>query len=252
MVTFDSRTAGTSAEIWNADARRHRLPELRLEGIDELIVIAAHPDDETLGAGGLIAECSIIGIPIHVVVVTDGAGSHPHSTTVTPVGLAVRRRRETTNAVRRLAPAAVVTFLDFGDGTIRENREQVRIEVDCIVAKASQNALLVAPWRGDGHRDHRILGEVTAEANAGRGIRFLEYPIWLWHWSSPELDSTPWKQFSALRMSESTLAAKNAAIRLHESQVAPLSAAPGDEAVLDSQFLRNFEHDAEVFIAPER
>ena len=36
------------------------------------VVVAPHPDDETLAAGGLIAALTSRGIPVTVVAVTDG------------------------------------------------------------------------------------------------------------------------------------------------------------------------------------
>ena len=43
------------------------------------MVLSPHPDDETLGAGGLIAEACAEGQDVDVIVVTDGSGSHPRS-----------------------------------------------------------------------------------------------------------------------------------------------------------------------------
>jgi LmbE family N-acetylglucosaminyl deacetylase len=247
MVTFDARLPGTAAEVWAADDRFAALPSLSLSGVSELIVFAAHPDDETLGAGGLMSECAARGIPVHVIVVTDGGASHPDSSSISPVHLAVLRRLEVSKATELLAPSATLTFWDFEDGTIRENRERVLAEVLCVVERASENALMVAPWRGDGHRDHRILGEICAEAIEGTGVSMLEYPIWMWHWSSPDADTTPWDTLSAFHLSEKSVVAKRRAIALHRSQVAPLSLDPGDEIILNPLFLRNFDLDIEVF-----
>src|SRR5688572_26068919 len=39
---------------------------------DRLLVVAPHPDDESLGAGGLIARAVARGAAVHVVLATDG------------------------------------------------------------------------------------------------------------------------------------------------------------------------------------
>ncbi len=44
--------------------------------------VAAHPDDETLGAGGLLALTARAGVDVDVVVATDGEASHPDSPTL--------------------------------------------------------------------------------------------------------------------------------------------------------------------------
>jgi LmbE family N-acetylglucosaminyl deacetylase len=43
------------------------------------VVLSPHPDDETLGAGGLIAGARSRGEVVDIIVVTDGSGSHPRS-----------------------------------------------------------------------------------------------------------------------------------------------------------------------------
>lgn len=249
MAIFDSGLPGTGAEIWAADERLAALPRLELTGISEVIVIAAHPDDETLGAGGLMAQAAAAGIAVKVIVVTDGGASHPNSSSISPVHLAVLRRLEVANATELLAPKADLVFLDFEDGSIFESRDQVLTEICAVVDRAPDTALLVVPWRGDGHRDHSVLGEICRQAVEGSGKRLWEYPIWMWHWATPDHDLTPWDSLTALVLDDHTAALKHEAIRLHHSQVAPLSADAGDEVVLNDTFLRNFDLGVEVFIA---
>ena len=65
------------------------------------LVLAPHPDDETLGAGALIAQASGAGRLAGVVYLTDGSGSH--ATQRGPWGRMVDvRRREAGSALRRL------------------------------------------------------------------------------------------------------------------------------------------------------
>jgi LmbE family N-acetylglucosaminyl deacetylase len=54
--------------------RDNVIPDTSLAGIQRLLVIAPHPDDETLGAGGLIQEALAEGIDVKVIVVTNGDG----------------------------------------------------------------------------------------------------------------------------------------------------------------------------------
>src|SRR6187399_2442164 len=65
------------------------------------VIISPHPDDETLGAGGLIASQIRRGIPVDVVAVTDGEAAYPGQT-----DLAAVRRAEQENAVRELGVSA--------------------------------------------------------------------------------------------------------------------------------------------------
>ena len=122
MVSFDHREPGTSEQRWAADGRLATRPLLSLDEIDALIVIAAHPDDETLGAGGLIAACAARGLPVRVVVVTDGAAASGHP----DAGLVSRRSAELAAAVAELAPDAVIDELGFADGGALEDRAAIR------------------------------------------------------------------------------------------------------------------------------
>jgi LmbE family N-acetylglucosaminyl deacetylase len=144
VVTFDAAEPGTPAELWLHDSRLPELAAVDLTIVEHVVVVAAHPDDETLGAGALIAESGLRGIPVTVVVVTDGAASHPDSPTTTPDELRRMRASEALLAVHRLAPDAVVHLLAFPDGRVAENRDAIRTAVGDLLPDVS--TLLVAPW----------------------------------------------------------------------------------------------------------
>jgi len=248
VVTFDSSLPGTPAEAWTSDGRLSELRPVDLGPNDRVIVVAAHPDDETLGAGGLIAECFALGIPLEVIIVTDGAASHPTAPNGDPAALAAIRAAEVRAAVGILAPGTAVTLLGYPDGGIRELRDEVHDALATLLERSPGTTLLVVPWRGDGHRDHRVVGEICADLAASFALRLMEYPIWMWHWSTPENAVTPWPQLASLALRPQSIAAKRLAIAAYPSQVLPRSSAPGDEAVLHPRFLRNFGRPMEVFV----
>ncbi|TWC96599.1 LmbE family N-acetylglucosaminyl deacetylase [Sphingobium sp. AEW010] len=70
------------------------------------LVLAPHPDDETLGAGALITHCAANGRLGGIVFLTDGTGSHPEGTP----RVAATRRREARNALGRLGAKAIPTI----------------------------------------------------------------------------------------------------------------------------------------------
>lgn len=253
-MSFDAREPGTSSEEWMRNPRFTALPEFSLDGVERMIVVAAHPDDETLGAGILIAAAGACGIRTDVIVVTDGAASHPGSPSVDPAVLVVARAEEARRAVAELDPRAGLSMLGFPDGLVQENRSAVEHALRSHLRQLPQSApgtrtLLVAPWRGDGHRDHRVVGEVCA-APAQTGFELLEYPIWLWHWSTPLHPDTPWDDFAVFRHAPAA-ERKRRALAAYRSQTEPLSPAVGDEALLNPTFLQNFDRDLEVYIVAE-
>lgn len=253
MVSFDHRDAGTTEEAWAAAAPWADRPCLVLDDVGRLVVLAAHPDDETLGAAGLICRVASRGLPVEVLVATDGEASHPHSPNHDPARLAAMRRDEVREAVDRVAPRAELTFLGIPDGGLREHRDDLRRALTTALTTAldgvtAEAALLVAPWAGDGHRDHRIAGEVARETAAASGVRLLEYPIWLWHWGTPGDTTVPRGRMLRLELTVDERAAKRRALDAHRSQTAPLSDAPGDEALLGAEMQRHFARDVEVFV----
>jgi LmbE family N-acetylglucosaminyl deacetylase len=249
VVIFDSSLPGTDADLWLGDDRAGALPALGLDGVEHVVVVAAHPDDETLGAGGLIAECGLRGIPVTVAVVTDGGASHPDSPSTTPDELRRLRAAEARLAVHRLAPEAGIHLLGFPDGAVETNRTAIATALAELLPAGP--ALLVAPWRGDEHVDHRVVGEICAELATANGRSLLEYPIWLWHWAAPDDAEVPWDRFTVLAPRPEALDHKSNAIAAYASQAEPLSDQPGDEAMLLDSFLANFRGTRELFVRDE-
>jgi hypothetical protein len=58
-----------------------------------LLVVVAHPDDETLALGGTLAELASAGVEVHVVSLTSGEAALDHVGEQVP-DLAWRRRHE--------------------------------------------------------------------------------------------------------------------------------------------------------------
>lgn len=251
MVAFTHLEPGTPESAWEADERLPAVPELDAT-VDRLIVVAAHPDDETLGAAGLMARISRAGGSVAVIVATNGEGSHPASTTHSPDRLSTLRQEEVLRAVRLVAPEAEVHFLSLPDSGLREQRDELRLGVERIVEAPSDatvghgGTLVVAPWSGDGHRDHRITAEVVGELCAQRGIRHLGYPIWLWHWGDGA--AAPWAQSEALTLTAEERSVKSEAVAHHRTQIEPLSPYPGDEPVLHDRMRAHFDRPREFFV----
>ncbi len=109
-----------------AGARAARVRPLVLPDRPRVLVVAPHPDDEVLGAGGLLHRLGRRRVPVRVVYVTNGDGwpwavqAHFHRLDVTPadfLALGRLRRAEARAAGRRLGlDPDDVRFLGFPDG----------------------------------------------------------------------------------------------------------------------------------------
>jgi LmbE family N-acetylglucosaminyl deacetylase len=140
------------------------------------LVIAPHPDDESLGCGGLIAEACARGCPPVVAFLTDGAGSHPGSRTHGPAAVAALRREEAAAATRALGvPPARVLHLDAPDGAAPRTGEALA----ALAARLGTQApgpfcATLCSWRHDPHGDH----EAAWRLASALPWRVLEYPVW--------------------------------------------------------------------------
>lgn len=251
MVTFSHADTGTAESEWEASGLAV-LPELPLDpaelGAMTFIVLAAHPDDETLGAGGFLARLNAAGAAIDVLLCTAGEASHPESPTTTPEQLAAVRLSEFRAAVSGLAPGASRQYLHFRDGHLAADRDRIAAAVSESIAAAGRPAdqvVIVAPYRSDGHTDHDVLGTVAAELAAQGGHGLLEYPVWYWLWASPA--DPAWQSWVRVQLTPDEQRAKAAALLAHSSQTQPLSDQPGDEALLAGSFVEHFSRPWETF-----
>ena len=190
-VPFSHNDPGTPESTWWASDRWDDVGVLDLPAVvqryAQVLVLSAHPDDETLGVGGLLADLADAGAPVSVVVATDGERSHRLRGGRARAALAARRRREVQRAVRVLAPAARVSHLGLPDGALAQHEKALVEEVH---RRTDPDTLVLAPWLADGHADHDALGRACAVAVSKSGADLAHYPIWLWHWGAPE--ALPW------------------------------------------------------------
>lgn len=252
MVSFDHREPGTDPAAWTPFLDTRSAAPVDLGGIGSVVVLAPHPDDETLGAGGLIATAADAGLPTHVVLLTRGERSHPDSPTTTASELATVRDDEFTRALATLHPGVTASSVGISDGGTREHRDEVTDALRRALDDAARPTLVVAPWRGDGHRDHRIAGEVAEAVTAeAAGVSLLTYPIWAWHWDDPSASAQPWDRARVLPLADAVRERKRAALDAYASQVRPLSGAAGDEAIIDDRHAAHHLRSTEWFFVPE-
>src|ERR1700722_11526713 len=97
--SFDPADAGTAECRW-ASLLSHVTEWLPKQG--PLLVVAPHPDDEILGAGGLVQSWVASGGAVTVVSVTDGEAADPNHPQLDLV-----RRGELRDALRKLSSVHV-------------------------------------------------------------------------------------------------------------------------------------------------
>ncbi|MGI8880774.1 MAG: PIG-L family deacetylase [Jatrophihabitans sp.] len=238
MTTFTHLDDGTAESAWTAAI--DELPRVVLPPPGTpIVVLAAHPDDETLGAGGLIVHAVRRGHQVTVLVASDGARSHPLSPTHSEATMAQLRRSETDAAVTALG--AELVWLGLADGRLSEHVADVAA---ALAGRCTAGGWLFAPWSGDRHPDHEACSRAAALVTDQHR---WEYPIWAWHWAGPEIVDDGWLR---LPIDESARRVKAAALGCYRSQTHALSEDESDQPVLTPAFLEHFGRTSETFIDP--
>lgn len=247
MTTSIEVTArGLPADLWRPLLEDAAL--LAYEGSPALVVVVVpHPDDETLGAGGLLHRLATAGTVITVVFVTDGAAGYP-GTGPDQVRELVRVRRDEARAALATlgVDAGQAHFLDVPDGAVAGPTETLLAgRLGPLLAGAD---LCLAPWPLDPHPDHQATGRAAAVAAGASGVTLWQYPIWMRHSIRPDGIGADAGRLRVLRLQPSEQAIKQAAIETHASQVS--SPFPGYGPVLPDHVLELFADGYEPFFVP--
>ena len=191
-----------------------------------ILVVAPHPDDETLGAGGTIAKYAAAGNEVTVLTV---AGHLPplYEESVYP-----RTVREAKEAHRTLGVAGSI-FLDFPATTLGLlPTHELNGKINSVFKKLRPNVVLIA--YPDRHVDHRIIFDSTLVAarpvKTGNQMEILAAYETLseTHWNAPHIEPsfTPnWVVDISAQID-----AKLEALACYESQMAPFPAPRSLEA----------------------
>ena len=189
-----------------------------------LVVVAPHPDDESLGCGGLIAEACAEGRPTRVVVVSDGTGSHPASRAYPKARLRDLRESEARQAVNELGLDPDIVFLRMPDRFVPGDGPFAEAAIERIVASAEEvgAAALFVSWRHDPHCDHEASYRLARAAQRRlTAVKLFEYTVW----GAALPAATPVEPAGGFRLEIGRhLARKRRAIDAHRSQTTDLIA----------------------------
>lgn len=215
------------------------------------LVLAPHPDDETLGCGGLIAEACTQGRDIHVLVVTDGTGSHAGSRAWPAPRLRALREGEIREAARRLGLGQDhISFLGLRDTQAPHDGPAFENAVAAVASHAAARgvAAILATWLHDPHADHVATARIAREAAPRTGARLVSYPVW--GWTLPPGQMLPDAPIRGWRLAIARhLPAKRRAIAAHRSQTTDLIDDDPNGFRLTDEFLALFIRPFEVFLA---
>jgi LmbE family N-acetylglucosaminyl deacetylase len=131
-----------------------------------LLILLAHPDDETFGPGGTIARYAREGVDVRLATATRGeAGQLGDPPLTDREGLGAFRERELREAASVLG-IREVEFYGFGDGRLADTPFEVILERAVRSIRRFRPQVLVGfgPDGVSGHPDHVVMCEVAAAA----------------------------------------------------------------------------------------
>jgi len=233
------------------------------------LILAPHADDETIGCGGLIARKCGDGMPVDVVVATDGSASHLDEPTLstTRENLMALRQSETTEACAHLGVASGhIHFFGLKDGELSQHMGKLEAEIATLVTALRPSQIYVCAI-SDGHRDHKALSQAVRNLAPRLDAKIYEYPVWTFDFRSWRASGMTnkggyvvglWRMFQTafgwkvVSLSLTDVAGiKRVALEKHRSQLGLLPAEP-DWSGLPENFLAHFFKDKELFFELEQ
>jgi len=132
-----------------------------------LMAVLAHPDDETLGVGGMLAYYAARGVSTHVVSATRGERGRYFTNENRPSDAEVGRVREgELRAAARELGVRDVAFLDYLDGALdrADPREAIARIAAHLRRVRPQVVVTFDPFGAYGHPDHIAISQFTTAA----------------------------------------------------------------------------------------
>jgi N-acetylglucosamine malate deacetylase 1 len=115
--------------------------------MENVLIIAAHPDDEVLGCGGTIAKYTKEGLKVSVLFLTDGESSRND---IENVNSLILKRKNNAKAALKILGCQSISFLDFPDNRLDS------IDLLDVVKKVEKYINTIKPFRVITHFVHDL------------------------------------------------------------------------------------------------
>lgn len=161
------------------------------------MIVAPHPDDETLGVGGWIALGRRQSIPVSILFLSIGEAAHRQCCGADPSEVAARRRGQAEAAATRLGvEPGDLHWLGLPDGEIPGPADPgFSMSVEKLASVLWQLApdTIACTHPADGWQDHEHAAQLVQAAirQAGCGAKLFYYPIW----AAYTLPPNRWRSF---------------------------------------------------------
>ena len=170
-----------------------------------VLVVAPHPDDESIGCGGAICLHRERGDRVSVVFLTSGELGLPHL----PRADAWRIREREAKAAARILDLQSLSFLRCPDWVLGERLAEAAAALRPVLEREAPGVIYV-PHALEWHPDHRVALEVVRSAlsrSSSESVELRSYEVW-----------TPLSDFDEVLDVTAVLPRKLRAVRRYRSQ----------------------------------
>lgn len=130
-----------------------------------VLVVAPHPDDETLGCGGTLLKHVAAGESVHWLIITKICENQGWSESQR------EKRRDQIHQVAENYKFSAVHQLDFATSSLDHVPLRDVIQAISRVISKTQPRIVYMPHRGDAHSDHKVVFDATSACT-----KWFRYP----------------------------------------------------------------------------
>lgn len=171
-----------------------------------VLVIAPHPDDESIGCGGVICLHAARGDRVEIIFLTSGELGLKHL----PREQAWQIRECEANSAAKILGAEALTFLRLPDWFVSEQVEVAAARLEALLVRNTPQVIYL-PHASEWHPDHRATLPVlrrALQAGAVPAPTLLTYEVW-----------TPLSEYDLVEDITSAMQSKVRAVRCYRSQL---------------------------------
>jgi len=170
--------------------------------ISDCVVLAPHPDDETLGCGELIASTVQTGKRVEIVILSDGAGAHNSCCGIAKEILRDAREKDAVDALKILGVSREhIHFMRMPDGCLSSEIPAHKTEILDFLNSLGIKTVLV-PHPLEGWDDHEAVSRLGDDLEQSGWTRFY-YCVWF-YFSMPfrKFGKVAWKTAKCIENTE--------------------------------------------------
>lgn len=138
----------------------------------KILIISPHPDDETLGCGGIISSLVLAGAEVKIVLCTDDCQHEKMEFSSSSI-----RVNEFKTAIKVLGCEDAL-YIGARDGSLKENYNEVKDKIHLIIQDMKPDWIFV-PYILDVNKDHNVMVHIVANCIEDTAqLNVAMYEVW--------------------------------------------------------------------------